>query len=450
MKIAMITLGCRVNQYESDAMAELLTNAGHSMTPDPSEADVCIVNTCTVTNIADRKSRQMLSKAHRLNPNARLVAAGCWSQRSPEQAANIEGVDAVLGSADRSKIVEIVEGLFKAPADDRTDTIGESSHPIDSRIHTRDIMRETEFEELSASREGRTRAYLKIQDGCNKFCTYCVIPYARGRLRSRSLASVRAEAEKLDAEGFVEVVLTGIHLMSYGVDFKDGTNIADAVNCFAGLDNIRRIRFGSLEPHLMTDELIAALAKEKRICRQFHLSLQSGSDTVLERMNRGYTSAQYLHICDSLRAAFGEDTAITTDIIAGFPGESDQEHLETIAFMRSVPLARTHIFPYSRRSGTKAAAMRGQLSNAEKSRRAGELIAVSRELEREYVSRYVGRVETVLVEENKNGLSFGCTDTYVKTIIDTELPPNTLVRVQIDSVKEENDGELSLLSHRIG
>lgn len=450
MNIAIITLGCRVNQYESDAMAELLTNAGHTVANDPSIADVCIVNTCTVTNIADRKSRQMLSKAHRLNENAKIIAAGCWSQRSPEQAASLEGVDAVLGSSDRSKIVEIIESLFENTECRCEDSTSSESKTNSAIILAHDIMRETEFEELSAVREGRTRAYLKIQDGCNKFCTYCAIPFARGRLRSRSLNSLRAEAEKLNDEGFVEVVLTGIHLMSYGVDFKNGTNLLDAVNCFHGLDNIKRIRFGSLEPHLMTDELIAALAKEKRICRQFHLSLQSGSDTVLERMNRGYTSAQYLHICDSLRAAFGEDTAITTDVIAGFPGESGQEHLETIAFMRSVPLARAHIFPYSRRSGTKAAGMPNQLSNAEKSRRAGELIAVSRELEREYISRYVGRVETVLVEKKENGLSFGCTDTYVKTIIDTELPPNTLVRVQIDSVKEENDGELSLLSHRIG
>ena len=441
MNIAIITLGCRVNQYESDAMAELLASAGHTVTNDPSIADVCIVNTCTVTNIADRKSRQMLSKAHRLNEKAKLIAAGCWSQRSPEQAASIEGVDAVLGSSDRSKIVEIVESLF----DERG---GEES--AESRIYARDIMRETEFEELSAVREGRTRAYLKIQDGCNKFCTYCAIPYARGRLRSRSLASVRQEAEKLNAEGFVEVVLTGIHLMSYGVDLKDGTNIADAVKCFQGLDGIKRIRFGSLEPHLMSDELITELSKEKRICRQFHLSLQSGSDTVLERMNRGYTAAQYLDICNKLRAAFGEDTAITTDIIAGFPGETEQEHAETIEFMKLAGLARSHIFPYSRRSGTKAANMQGQLSNAEKSRRAGALIAVSKELEKEYISRYVGRIETVLVEENANGVSTGCTDTYVKTVIDTELPPNTLVRVQIKSIKEENDGELSLLSHRLG
>ena len=449
MNIAIITLGCRVNQYESDAMAELLIDAGHTVTDDHSIADVCIVNTCTVTNIADRKSRQMLSKAHRLNPKAKLIAAGCWSQRSPEQAANIEGVDAVLGSSDRSKIVDMVESLFADAVKTGTDPLDDAAK-ANSKIHTHDVMRETKFEELSAVREGRTRAYLKIQDGCNKFCTYCAIPYARGRLRSRSLASVRKEAEKLNEEGFVEVVLTGIHLMSYGVDFNDGTDIVDAVKCFDGLSNIKRIRFGSLEPHLMTDGIIAGLAKEKRICRQFHLSLQSGSDSVLMRMNRGYTKKQYLNICNSLRTAFGEDTAITTDIIAGFPGETDEEHLETIAFMREVPLARAHIFPYSRRSGTKAAAMPNQLSNAEKSRRASDLIAVSRDLERTYISRFIGREETVLIEETQNGLSFGCADTYVKVIVDTELPPNTLARVQIKSIKEEKDGELSLLSHRIG
>ncbi len=446
MNIALITLGCRVNQYESDAMAELLTNAGHTVVNDPVLADVCIVNTCTVTNIADQKSRRMLSRAHRINENARLIAAGCWSQRSPEQAAKIEGVDAVLGSSDRSRIVEIVEGLFRDHSNEpEREGKGESG-----RIMVSDVMRETGFEELSAVHEGRTRAYLKIQDGCNKFCTYCAIPYARGRLRSRSLESVRAEAVKLDSEGFVEVVLTGIHLMSYGVDFKDGTDIADAVKCFEGLQNIKRIRFGSLEPHLMTESLINKLAAEKRICRQFHLSLQSGSDTVLERMNRGYTSEQYLEVCRALRRAFGEETAITTDIIAGFPGETEREHGETIAFIKSIPLARAHVFPYSRRSGTKAASMPNQLSNAEKSRRAQELIAVSRELEHDFLSSYIGKTVEVLIERSDRGSSAGCTDTYARVVIDSELPPNTLARVQITEVKEENDGELSLLSHCFG
>ena len=423
MRCCFITLGCRVNQYESDAMAELLTQAGFEITENPSEADVCIVNTCTVTNIADRKSRQMLSKAHKLNPNAKLIAAGCFAQRSPEAAAKLEGVYAVLGSADKNRVVELVKsiaegrenepksekcncgekelcdccgGMKKFEQPEKSECSGNAAGG--AKILVRDVMHEHEFEEMSAVHEGRTRAYLKIQDGCNMFCTYCAIPYARGGLRSRSIESVRAEAEKLNNEGFSEVVLTGIHLMSYGRDLRSGTDIRDAVRCFDGLNNIKRIRFGSLEPHMMTDEIIAELADNKRICRQFHLSLQSGSDTVLERMRRGYTSGQYFELCQKLRRAFGGETAVTTDIIAGFPGETEEEHLETIEFMRKVGFAKVHIFPYSRRSGTKADAMPGQLSNAEKSRRAGELIAVGRESEHEYLEQYVGETVNVLIE----------------------------------------------------
>ena len=436
MRCCFITLGCRVNQYESDAMAELLTAAGHEVVSDPSEADVCIINTCTVTNIADRKSRQMLSKAHRINPNAKLIVCGCWSQREPEKAKQLEGVAAVLGSSSRSRIAEIVDGLF---AEQDKDNIF---------CCVRDVMHETDFEELSAVSEDRTRAYLKIQDGCNLFCTYCAIPYARGALRSRSLASIRAEAEKLDREGYPEVVLTGIHLMSYGVDLKDGTNIADAVDCFKGLDRIKRIRFGSLEPHLMTDEIVERLSKEPRICRQFHLSLQSGSNGVLDRMKRGYTAEQYYELCEKLRRAFGDETAITTDIIAGFPGETLEEHAETIAFMQKVRFAKVHIFPYSRRNGTKADRMPGQLTNGEKSRRARELITVGRELEREYLSAYIGREADVLIERTDGVSSDGHTDTYVHIIVDEPIAPNSFVRVQITEVKEEPDGELSLLSHR--
>lgn len=439
MRCCFITLGCRVNQYESDAMAELLGKAGFSITDDPSVADVCIINTCTVTNIADRKSRQMISKAHRLNPDAKLIAAGCWTQREPDKASNLEGIDAVIGSTDKNRIVEIVNGLFEKERKEN-----------DKRILVRDVMHETKFEELSAVNEGRTRAYLKIQDGCNMFCTYCAIPFARGALRSRSLKSIRTEAEKLNTAGYPEVVLTGIHLMSYGVELKDGTNIKDAVKCFEGLNNIKRIRFGSLEPHLMTDEIIESLAKEPRICRQFHISLQSGSDTVLERMKRGYDTAYYLHLVQKLRAAFGAETAITTDIIAGFPGETLQEHLETIEFMKAVPLAKSHVFPYSRRSGTKADKMPGQLTNSEKSRRAGELIQEGKRLEKQYLSSHISKEAEVLIEENENGFSAGYTDTYVRVQVSGTIAPNSMVRVHIDQMKEDTDGELSLLSHCVG
>ena len=441
MKCCFITLGCRVNQYESDAMAELLSQNGHTIVDDPADADVCIINTCTVTNIADRKSRQMLSKTHRINPNAKLIIAGCWSQRNPEKAKELEGIDAVMGSSDRSRIVDIVDSLFGFDVNDtKTGVIN----------CVRDVMHETGFEELSAVHEGRTRAYLKIQDGCNMFCTYCAIPYARGALRSRRLESITAEAEKLNREGYPEVVLTGIHLMSYGVDLKNGTDVSDAVKCFRDCSNIKRIRFGSLEPHLFTDRIIEELAKEPRICRQFHLSLQSGSDSVLDRMRRGYTAEEYFALCEKLRSVFGEDTAITTDIIAGFPGETLQEHSETMDFMSKVGFAKVHIFPYSRRSGTKADRMAGQLTNAEKSRRAQELINLGKVLEHKYLERFIGREEYVLIETSDGAVSEGYTDTYARVIVPESIAQNSFVRVQITEVKEGKDGELSLLSHCIG
>ena len=436
MRCCFITLGCRVNQYESDAMAELLREAGWEVTDDPSASDLCIINTCTVTNIADRKSRQMISKAHRMNENAKLIACGCFTQRSPEEAKRLSGVDAVLGSADKNRIVEIAASLF------------ENEHG-EAEVLVRDVMREREFEELSATREGRTRAYLKIQDGCNMFCTYCAIPYARGAIRSRRLESVRNEAEKLNEEGYAEVVLTGIHLMSYGRDFGDGTNILDAVKCFDGLENIKRIRFGSLEPHMMSDEIISGLAANERICRQFHLALQSGSTTVLDRMKRGYTAEQFYALTVKLRAAFGEGLALTTDIIAGFPGETEEEHRETLAFMEKVGFSKVHIFPYSRRSGTKADGMSGQLTNAVKSERAKELIEKGRELEMKFLKTYIGSTVSVLIEENEGGKALGCTDTYAKVAVGSHEEENTFVNVLIDSVSVQKDGEIRLLGNKI-
>ncbi|MBS7259300.1 MAG: tRNA (N(6)-L-threonylcarbamoyladenosine(37)-C(2))-methylthiotransferase MtaB [Eubacteriales bacterium] len=436
MRCCFITLGCRVNQYESDAMAELLREAGWEVTDDPSVSDLCIINTCTVTNIADRKSRQMISKAHRLNENAKLIACGCFTQRSPEEAKRLSGVDAVLGSADKNKIVEIAAALF------------ENEHG-EAEVLVRDVMREREFEELSATREGRTRAYLKIQDGCNMFCTYCAIPYARGAIRSRRLESVRNEAEKLNEEGYAEVVLTGIHLMSYGRDFGDGTNILDAVKCFDGLENIKRIRFGSLEPHMMTDEIISGLAANERICRQFHLALQSGSTTVLDRMKRGYTAEQFYALTVKLRTAFGEGLALTTDIIAGFPGETEEEHRETLAFMEKVGFSKAHIFPYSRRSGTKADGMSDQLTNAVKSERAKELIEKGRELEMKFLKTYIGSTVSVLIEENEGGKALGCTDTYAKVAVGSHEEENTFVNVLLDSVSVQKDGEIRLLGNKV-
>lgn len=434
MRCCFITLGCRVNQYESDAMAELILGAGYEIVQDPESADVCVVNTCTVTNIADRKSRQMLSKAHRLNPNAKIIVCGCLSQRNPEEMKKLDGVDAVLGSADKNRIVEIINALLDENKESK-------------KVYVRDVMHEHQFEELSATHEGRCRAYLKIQDGCNMFCTYCAIPYARGAIRSRSLDSIRQEAEKLNNDAYPEVVLTGIHLMSYGKDLPGNVNILDAVKCFDGLEKIKRIRFGSLEPHLMTDEIITGLAENKRICRQFHLSLQSGSTSVLTRMKRGYTAQEYLELTRKIRNAFGNETAFTTDIIAGFPGETEKEHLETIEFMRAVPFAKVHVFPYSRRSGTPADRMDGQLTNKQKSERARQLIDEGKTLECEFVSSFIGKEMSVLIEENVDGSALGCTDNFIKVRVPCVLEANKMYSVKLIAL-ENVDGEIRAIADK--
>lgn len=436
MKVSITTLGCRVNSYESDAMAGLLKSRGFEVVPEGEHADIHIINTCTVTNIADRKSRQMISKCHKLDPEAAVIVTGCWSQREPERAMELPGVSAVLGSSEKSRIVEVI---FEALAGKKASLV-------------RDISHERDFEELPAEAEGKTRACLKIQDGCDRFCTYCAIPYARGRSRSRSLESVRRELERLNEAGYAEVVLTGIHLTDYGRDLGE-VNLADAIDCAHGLDSIKRIRLGSLEPHGMTDELISRITSEPRVCRQFHLSLQSGSDTVLSRMRRGYTTAEYEEIVSKLRASYGEAServAITTDIIAGFAGETEEEHGETLEFMRRIGFARVHVFPYSRRSGTIADRMPGQLTNAEKAKRAQELIAEGKKSERAFLERFLGREETVLTEsKNDEGLMGGFTESYVRVLV-PEAEPDMLINVKIRSIKEEKNGELSLLSDNIG
>ncbi|MBQ1893072.1 MAG: tRNA (N(6)-L-threonylcarbamoyladenosine(37)-C(2))-methylthiotransferase MtaB [Clostridia bacterium] len=433
MRVSITTLGCRVNSYESDAMAGILRSSGFEVVPENEPADICIVNTCTVTNIADRKSRQMISRCRKLNPSSKIIVTGCWSQRAPEAAASMEGVAAVLGTAEKKRIDEICIELAAG---------------CEPGVLVRDVMHKKDFEELSAAAEGRTRAYLKIQDGCSRFCSYCAIPFARGAVRSRSLTSVRRELEKLNDAGFAEVVLTGIHLTDYGRDIG-GVDLADAIAEAKGLDSIKRIRLGSLEPHGLTDGMIARITSDPKVCRQFHLSLQSGSTTVLERMRRGYTADEYAEIVDKIRSAYGEDSgrvAITTDIIAGFAGETLEEHRETMGFMERIRFARVHVFPYSRRSGTLADRMPGQLTNAEKAARAQELITLGKKLERSFLEGFIGRRETVLIETKSiDGLCSGFTDSYVR-VLTKDAEPDTLVEVNLKSIKEDKNGELSLLS----
>lgn len=431
MRVSITTLGCRVNSYESDAMSRILTEAGYTVVPHNESADICIVNTCTVTNIADRKSRQMISRCHRLNPKASVVVVGCWSQRFPQQALNMEGVAAIIGTTEKQNIATICNEILRGVRGANT---------------VRDVSKEQSFESISAVCEGRTRAYLKIQDGCNHFCSYCAIPYARGRTRSRDLDSVRSELERLDSIGFTEVVLTGIHLTDYGKDIG-GVDLADAVDCFEGLDNIKRIRFGSLEPHGLTDKIIERITAENRICKQFHISLQSGSATVLSRMKRGYSADEYRDIVSKIRSVYGyysDRVAITTDIITGFPGESESEHTETLEFMDKVGFARVHVFPFSERGGTAAATMEGKLDNSIKNRRAAEIIEKGKVLERAFLERFVGVEESVLLETEKNGLLTGFTDSYVRVKTDKG-SPNTIVNIIASEIKEEKNGELYLL-----
>lgn len=432
IRVSITTLGCRVNSYESDAMAGLLRSAGFEIVPETEPADICVVNTCTVTNIADRKSRQMISRCTKLNPEARVIVTGCWSQREPEKAALLPGVAAVIGSSEKSRIAEIAAQI----------TQGETQIDL-----VRDVMREHSFEELSAAAEGRTRAYLKIQDGCDRFCSYCAIPYARGGVRSRPPASVRRELERLNDEGYTEVVLTGIHLTDYGKDLG-GVCLADAIDQANGLDNVKRIRLGSLEPHGLTDDMIKRITGNERVCTQFHLSLQSGSTSVLSRMRRGYTADEYAETVDRIRASYAEahSVAITTDLIAGFVGETEEEHRETKAFMEHIGFARVHVFPYSRRSGTLADRMPGHLTNAEKAARAQELIALGKKLERRFLEGFIGRTEAVLIEtEHDGGLYSGFTGSYVR-VLTRNGAPNTIVEANIKSITEDKNGELSLLS----
>ena len=402
MTAAYCSLGCKVNQYDTDAMRGIMESAGFITVPFEDAADVYIINTCSVTHVSDRKSRQMISRAHTKNPDAVVIAAGCYAKTDPDAVANLNGVNIVLGTNDRLKIVDIVKEYLDSS----------------TKSQIRSASDDSSFEDLSADESDKTRAYLKIQDGCNRFCSYCIIPYARGRIRSRSLESTERELKKLSMHGYKEVVLTGIHLMSYGLESGD-RDINDVIKLANSIDGIERIRLGSLEPEFCTDTFVRTVASCDKVCRQFHLSLQSGSDSVLARMNRKYTTGDYARVVDSLRAVMPE-CAVTTDIIAGFVGETEKEHMETIDFVRRIEFARVHVFPYSVRRGTKAEKMPGHLDPSVKEQRTHELIQLTSEYQDKYMSSFIGKKVKVLLEEPcKNGMR-GLTDTYIDVHVKTE------------------------------
>ncbi|EFE13753.1 tRNA methylthiotransferase YqeV [Clostridium sp. M62/1] len=412
-KAALHNLGCKVNAYETEAMQQMLEDAGYEIVPFREGADVYVINTCSVTNVADKKSRQMLHRAKKMNPSAVVVAAGCYVQAAGEELKKDEAVDLVIGNNRKKDLVEVLERYFNEH--EGTDDII-------------DIGKTSEYEKLHIRKiADHTRAFIKVQDGCNQFCSYCIIPYTRGRVRSRSMEDVVQEVEALAASGYKEIVLTGIHLSSYGADFKRTAEnpeaAADLLSLIVRLDRIpgiERIRLGSLEPRIITDEFAETLAGLKSFCPHFHLSLQSGCNETLKRMNRHYTTEDYEARCEILRRYF-HNPAITTDVIVGFPQETEEEFEETRQFLKRIHFYEMHIFKYSRREGTRAAVMEGQVPEPKKAERSDILLALEEQMSLEYRRTFLGKEEEVLLEEriSVDGEDYmvGHTRQYVKAVV---------------------------------
>lgn len=407
-KAALHNLGCKVNAYETEAMQHLLEEAGYEIVPFTQKADVYVINTCSVTNMADRKSRQMLHKAKKNNPDSIVVAAGCYVQTSEKEVLNDLSVDIVIGNDRKHDLVRLLEEYSLDSVNDTVDDINDGKH---------------DFEELFIDQtKEHTRAFIKVQDGCNQFCSYCIIPYARGRVRSRRFENVIAEVERLAANGFKEVVLTGIHLSSYGVDFEEATGLLELIQAVNAVKGIERIRLGSLEPKIVTEHFASELSKLDKICPHFHLSLQSGCDATLKRMNRKYTTKEYERGCELLRKYFVHP-AITTDVIVGFPGETEEEFEQTKAYLEYIHFYEMHIFKYSKRKGTRAAVMPDQIDEQIKAARSEKLIALGHDMSKEFRKFYIGKNEEVLFEEKAvigdKEYFVGYTKEYVKVAKET-------------------------------
>lgn len=433
-KAALHNLGCKVNAYETEAMQEILEKHGYEIVPFGEKADVYLINTCSVTNIADRKSRQMLHRARKMNPDAVVIAAGCYVQAAGRELLQDSSVDILIGNNEKANLPEILKAW-------------EEEHDA-SRIH--DLTREHTYEELSLSHTAEhTRAYMKIQDGCNQFCTYCIIPYTRGRVRSRKIEDIEAEAKRLAVGGYKEIVLTGIHLDSYGVDLEN-ENLLDVIRRIAAIDGIERIRLGSLEPRIMTEEFVEGLASVKELCPHFHLSMQSGCDETLKRMNRKYDTEEFLACCDRLRAYFDEP-ALTTDVIVGFPGETEEEFETTVEFIKKIRFYETHVFKYSRRKGTRADRMPDQIPEQIKTKRSEKLLELHRENSKNYRNRLIGTTVEVLMEEAQeiDGICWqvGHTREYVEVAVpQDESLTNQTVQVFVDGFRDQEmmQGKLRL------
>ena len=421
-KAALHNLGCKVNAYETEAMQEMLEQNGYEIVPFAEGADVYVINTCTVTNMADRKSRQMLHRARKMNPNAVVVAAGCYVQAQGAKADDC--IDIIIGNNKKKDLITILDEHFAKI---------EEKEP---QVELIDIAHTHEYEEMRVSRQAEhTRANVKVQDGCNQFCSYCIIPYARGRVRSRKMEDVLAEVHTLASNGYQEIVLTGIHLSSYGID--TGENLLELIRAVHQVEGILRIRLGSLEPRIITREFAEGIAALPKMCPHFHLSLQSGCNTTLKRMNRRYTAEEYYEKCELLREVF-DHPALTTDVIVGFPGETEEEFRESKAFLEKVNFYETHIFKYSRRQGTKAAEMKDQVPEPVKTERSNQLIALGKVNKKAFEDRLIGQTVEVLMEEEiqRDGETWqiGHTREYVKVGRKTEENlANQLINVEIEN-----------------
>lgn len=422
-RAALHNLGCKVNAYETEAMQQLLEENGYEIVPFKEGADVYIINTCTVTNMADRKSRQMLHRAKKMNPDAIVVAVGCYVQAKEASGEIDESIDIVIGNNKKKDLIQILDGFYEKKQ-------GQNKAVIDIN-HTH------EYEEMHLNKTAEhTRAYIKVQDGCNQFCTYCIIPFARGRVRSRAKEDVVREVTELAANGYQEVVLTGIHLSSYGVDLEN-ENLLSLILAVNEIEGIKRIRLGSLEPRIITEDFVKTISGLEKMCPHFHLSLQSGCDETLRRMNRRYTSEEYYEKCMLLRKYFAHP-ALTTDVIVGFPGETEEEFEKSKAFIDKVDFYETHIFKYSKREGTKAAVMDNQIPEQIKTARSNELLELGQKKRIKYEEQFVGTTVEVLMEEqikiDGENYQVGHTKEYVKVALKTEANlQNKLVDIQIDN-----------------
>ena len=433
-KIAFITLGCKVNQYETNAMIQKFIEQGYNIVEHTKKADIYIINTCTVTNMSDRKSRQMLRRVKDLNPHAIVVACGGYAQVAKEELKDIKEIDLILGNNEKKEIVKYIEKYI------------DEKHKIKS---IEDVMQTREFVDFgNVTYTEKTRAVIKVQDGCDRFCSYCIIPYARGRVRSRRPESVISEIKNIAKKGIKEVVITGIHVASYGKDFKENYRLIDLLEEINIVDGIERIRLGSIEPLLIDEKFISRLVKLEKICHHFHLSLQSGCNETLKRMNRRYTTKQFEKIVELIRKNY-KDAILTTDIIVGFPGETEEEFNKTYEFLKKIKFYKMHVFKYSQRKGTKAATMQMQIDGNIKEIRSQKLIELSNRNEREYNKLYIGKEVEVLFEERKEGVYKGHTKNYIlvylpeKYIHNNEKIENEIINVKCE--KNENNFILATL-----